>query len=129
MVLDNFDQLIKKYANLIVTTGINVQEGHTVHLSVSVDNAQLGRAITKAAYEKGAREVIVDWSDDPLSRLSFEYQSKETLTDVSDYRIEKMNYLLKHGASRVGIISSDPDNLNGIDGEKIAAAQKQMQKH
>lgn len=66
MVLDNFDQLIKKYANLIVTTGINVQEGHTVHLSVSVDNAQLGRAITKAAYEKGAREVIVDWSDDPL---------------------------------------------------------------
>ncbi|QDO91461.1 aminopeptidase [Dolosigranulum pigrum] len=124
MVLDNFDQLIKKYANLIVTTGINVQEGHTVHLSVSVDNAQLGRAITKAAYEKGAREVIVDWSDDPLSRLSFEYQSKETLTDVPDYRIEKMNYLLKHGASRVGIISSDPDNLNGIDGEKIAAAQK-----
>lgn len=124
MVLANFDQLIKKYAQLIVTSGINVQEGHTVALAISVENVQLGREIVNAAYEKGAKEVIVDWSDDMIERLTFTHQSVDTLTDVPQYRIEKMNYILENSASRIGIISSDPDNLNGVDGDKIAATQK-----
>lgn len=126
MVLNNFNELIEKYANLFVTTGVGVKEGDTVSLRVSVDNAQLGRAITKAAYEKGAKEVIVDWSDDAISRLTYEYQDKETLTNVPDYQIEKMNYLLDNNASRIGIISSDPDNLAGLDGDKIAMTQKAL---
>lgn len=124
MVLKNFDQLIEKYANLFVTTGVNVQEGHTISLSCSVDNAKLARAIAKAAYEKGADEVLIDWTDDVISRMTYEFQSEETLTNVPKYRIEKMNYLLEKGASRIGIISSDPDNLSGLDGDKIAATQK-----
>lgn len=124
MVLENFDQLIEKYANLFVTTGVNVQEGHTISLSCSVDNAKLARAIAKAAYEKGADEVLIDWTDDVISRMTYEFQSEETLTSVPEYRIEKMNYLLEKGASRIGIISSDPDNLSGLDGDKIAATQK-----
>lgn len=124
MVLKNFDQLIEKYANLFVTTGVNVQEGHTISLSCSVDNAKLARAIAKAAYEKGANEVLIEWTDDVISRMTYEFQSEETLTNVPKYRIEKMNYLLEKGASRIGIISSDPDNLSGLDGDKIAATQK-----
>ena len=124
MVLENFDQLIEKYANLFVTTGVNVQEGHTISLSCSVDNAKLARAIAKAAYEKGADEVLIDWTDDVISRMTYDFQSEETLTNVPKYRIEKMNYLLEKGASRIGIISSDPDNLSGLDGDKIAATQK-----
>src|SRR5699024_4727516 len=124
MVLENFDQLIEKYANLFVTTGVNVQEGHTISLSCSVDNAKLARAIAKAAYEKGADEVLIDWTDDVISRMTYEFQSEETLTNVPKFRIEKMNYLLEKGASRIGIISSDPDNLSGLDGDKIAATQK-----
>lgn len=124
MVLENFDQLIEKYANLFVTTGVNVQEGHTISLSCSVDNAKLARAIAKAAYEKRADEVLIDWTDDVISRMTYEFQSEETLTSVPEYRIEKMNYLLEKGASRIGIISSDPDNLSGLDGDKIAATQK-----
>ena len=124
MVLENFDQLIEKYANLFVTTGVNVQEGHTISLSCSVDNAKLARAIAKAAYEKGADEVLIEWTDDVISRMTYDFQSEETLTNVPIYRIEKMNYLLEKGASRIGIISSDPDNLSGLDGDKIAATQK-----
>lgn len=128
MVLENFDQLIEKYANLFVTTGVNVQEGHTISLTCSVDNAQLGRAIVKAAYEKGAEEVLINWTDDEISRMTYEYQSEETLTNVPKHRIEKMNYLLDKGASRISVISSDPDNLSGLDGDKIAATQKAVSK-
>lgn len=124
MALENFDQLLEKYAELIVTAGVNVQEEHTVVVSIDVDQAPLARKITKAAYEKGAKRVILKWGDDKVSRLGFEHQSTETLTDIPDYRIEEMNYIVEQGATRINVVSNDPDALKGLDGEKIAAAQK-----
>ncbi|GIO22719.1 aminopeptidase [Oceanobacillus sp. J11TS1] len=124
MALENFDQLLEKYAELIVSTGVNVQKGHSVVLTIDVDQAPLARKITKAAYEKGAKRVIVKWGDDKVSRLGFEYQSAETLTDIPDYRIEEMNYIIEQGASRINVVSNDPDAFKGLDGEKIAATQK-----
>ncbi|GEN89127.1 aminopeptidase [Oceanobacillus sp. FSL W8-0428] len=124
MALENFDQLLEKYAELIVTAGVNVQEGHTVVVSIDVDQAPLARKITKAAYEKGAKRVILKWGDDKVSRLGFEHQSTETLTDIPDYRIEEMNYIVEQGATRINVVSNDPDALKGLDGEKIAATQK-----
>lgn len=47
---------------------------------------------------------------------------------MPDYQIEKMNYLLDNNASRIGIISSDPDNLAGLDGDKIAARSKSFRR-
>ncbi len=124
MALENFDQLLEKYAELIVTAGVNVQEGHTVVVSIDVDQAPLARKITKAAYEKGAKRVILKWGDDKVSRLGFEHQSTETLTDIPDYRIEEMNYIVEQGATRINVVSNDPDALKGLDGEKNCCNSK-----
>ena len=124
MVVENFDENLKKYADLLVTTGINVSEGHTVVLSVDVDQAALARLITKAAYEKGAKEVIVQWADDELSRLDYTYQDLETLKNVPDYKTAEMNYLIENSASRISVRSSAPDALAGLDSDKIAETRK-----
>lgn len=124
MTLSNFEVNLKKYAELLVTTGVNVSKDHTIVLSIDVEQAALARLITEAAYEKGAKKVIVNWADDGISRLNYTYQSTETLTDIPDYKIEEMNYILEHGASRISVRSSDPDAFAGLDNEKIAAAQK-----
>lgn len=124
MVLENFDQNLKKYAELLVTTGINVSENHTVVLSIDVDQAPLARLITKAAYEKGAKKVIIKWADDELSRLAYNYQSVDTLTDIPEYEIAEMNEMIKEGASRISVRSSAPDALAGLDSDKIAEARK-----
>lgn len=124
MVLPNFEENLKKYAELLVATGINVTEGHTVVLSIDVDQAPLARLISQAAYERGAKKVMVNWADDDLTRLNYTHQTIETLTDVPDYKIEEMNYIIEEGASRISVRSSDPDALAGLDGEKIAETQK-----
>jgi len=124
MVLDNFDDLLQKYAELIVNTGVNVQEGHTIVLNIAVDQAPLARKITETAYDKGAKKVIVKWTDSDINRLGFKNQSIDTLTDIPDYKIEEMNYVIDRKASRISVISSAPDALKGIDGEKIAETQK-----
>lgn len=124
MVLPNFEENLKKYANLLVTTGVNVSEGHTIVLSIDVDQAPLARLITEAAYEKGAKQVIVKWVDDHVTRSTFKHASKEVVSDVPQYRIDESLAHIEKGASRISVRSSDPDSLKGLDSTKIAAAQK-----
>ena len=59
MVLPNFKENLEKYAKLLVTNGINVQPGHTVALSIDVEQAELAHLLVKEAYALGAAEVIV----------------------------------------------------------------------
>lgn len=124
MVLPNFKENLKKYAELLVATGINVTEGHSIVLSIDVDQAPLARLISEAAYERGAKKVIVNWADDGLSKLNYTHQDLETLKDVPDYKIAEMNYIIEEGASRISVRSSDPDAFAGLDSEKIAETQK-----
>ncbi|MDN6161522.1 MAG: aminopeptidase [Atopostipes sp.] len=128
MVLDNFDTNLKKYADLLVTTGVNVSEGHTIFLSIDVEQAKLARLITEAAYEKGAKKVIVQWADDKISRLDYKHQELETLKNVPEYKIGEMNYLIENGASRISVRSSAPDALAGLDSDKIAEVKKARSK-
>lgn len=124
MVLPNFDENLKKYAELLVATGVNVTEGHTIVLSIDVDQAPLARFISEAAYERGAKKVIVNWADDGLTRLNYTHQDLETLKDVPEYKLAEMNYIIEEGASRISVRSSDPDAFAGLDSKKIAETQK-----
>lgn len=124
MVLPDFDSKLKKYAELLVVTGVNVSEGQTIVLSIDVEQAPLARLIAEAAYERGAKKVIVKWADDELSRLNYTHQDLETLTDIPESKIVEMNEMIEAGASRISVRSSNPDAFAGIDSEKIAASRK-----
>ena len=43
-----------------------------------------------------------------------------------EYKIAEMNYLLENKASRLGVRSSDPGALNGVDADKLSASAKAM---
>ncbi len=123
MVLPNFEENLKKYAHLIAKTGVNVQEGHTVLLSVDVDQAPLARLVAEEAYALGATEVVVQWADDIINRSRMQHTPAERLTAIPQYKVDESVYFLEKGASRISLRSSDPDALAGIDPEKIAAYQ------
>lgn len=123
MVLPNFEENLKKYAHLIAKTGVNVQEGHTVLLSVDVDQAPLARLVAEEAYALGATEVVVQWADDITNRSRMQHTPAERLTAIPQYKVDESVYFLEKGASRISLRSSDPDALAGIDPEKIAAYQ------
>lgn len=124
MVLPNFKENLAKYAKLLVSTGINVQPGHTVSLTISVDQAELARLIVKEAYAKGAVEVLVNWQDDVILRERYLNVPIERLETISEQRIAEMNYILEHKASRLVVLSDDPGALDGIDPEKLSRATR-----
>ena len=44
MVLPNFKENLEKYAKLLVANGINVQPGHTLALSIDVEQRELAHS-------------------------------------------------------------------------------------
>lgn len=120
MVLSNFKENLAKYAKLLVSTGINVQPGHTVQLTISVEQAELARLIVKEAYAHGAKEVLVNWLDDVIARERLVNVDVELLEQVHPQRVTEMNYLLERKASRLVVLSEDPGAYDGVDPEKLS---------
>jgi aminopeptidase len=127
-MLLNFNENLKKYAHLIAKTGVNVEKGHTVVLQISVDQAPLARLITQEAYQLGADEVIVQWTDDVIQREFLSNALQERIENVPEYKIEQTNDWIKKGASRISVVSSDPDALAGVDSTRVADYQSAMGK-
>ena len=126
MVLPNFKENLEKYAHLLVKQGINVQPGHTVALTIAVEQAELGRLLVEEAYALGAAEVMVTWTDDFVLRQRYLNVPSERLENVPQYRIEEMNYVLDKKASRLVILSDAPDALDGVDPEKLSTATRAL---
>ena len=124
MVLPNFKENLAKYAKLLVSTGINVQPGHTVQLTIAVDQAELARLIVKEAYALGAAEVLVNWSDDVIARERLVNVDVERLEQVHPQRVTEMNYLLEHKSSRLVVLSDDPGAYDGVDPEKLSRSAR-----
>ncbi|HFU3975472.1 TPA: aminopeptidase [Streptococcus suis] len=124
MVLPNFKENLAKYAKLLVSTGINVQPGHTVQLTIAVDQAELARLIVKAAYALGAAEVLVNWSDDVIARERLVNVDVERLEQVHPQRVTEMNYLLEHKSSRLVVLSDDPGAYDGVDPDKLSRSAR-----
>ncbi|HEL9642836.1 MULTISPECIES: aminopeptidase [Streptococcus] len=120
MVLPNFKENLAKYAKLLVSTGINVQPGHTIQLTIGVDQAELARLIVKEAYAHGAKEVLVNWLDDVIARERLVNVDVELLEQVHPQRVTEMNYLLERRASRLVVLSEDPGAYDGVDPEKLS---------
>ncbi|HEM3916873.1 TPA: aminopeptidase [Streptococcus suis] len=120
MVLPNFKENLAKYAKLLVSTGINVQPGHTVQLTIGVEQAELARLIVKEAYAHGAKEVLVNWLDDVIARERLVNVDVELLEQVHPQRITEMNYLLERKAGRLVVLSEDPGAYDGVDPEKLS---------
>ncbi|ELS0403682.1 aminopeptidase [Enterococcus faecalis] len=123
MTLENFNENLKKYARLIAETGVNVQDNHTVVLQISVDQAPLARLITEEAYRLGAAEVIVQWSDETIQREFLAHAATDRIENVPQYKIDQTDNWIAKGASRISVVSSNPDALAGVDAQRVAAFQ------
>ena len=66
------DERLRRYAELAVRVGANVQEGQDVAVLCLVEHAPIARAVAREAYRAGAQHVVVLYSDLHLRRASIE---------------------------------------------------------
>jgi aminopeptidase len=119
-------ELLEKYASLVVKIGANVQPGQTVVVMSPVETAPFARAITEEAYKAGAREVFVDWNDEKLARIKFLNAPEEVFDEVPSWKKDFNLTNLHNGAAFIQIKASDPDAFKGVDISRISRSMKAM---
>ena len=110
------------YAKLLARTGLNVQKGQEVIISAELDQAEFVRMAAEECYRAGASKVRVEWTHQPLRRLSADFCSEQIMGEVLPWQEEKMRWEIKTLPARLYIESEDPDGFNGVDTEKYARA-------
>lgn len=116
--------LLKKYAMLAVNTGVNIKKDNILVITSPIETAEFARLIAKEAYNFGAKEVIVHYSDQQLTKIKLENSSLETISDYPSWMAEGYNYYARQGACFISIAANDPDGLKGVSVEKIGESQK-----
>jgi len=116
-----FTEKQQQYARLLVKLGVNVQPGQELVVRCTAETAPFVRLVAKAAYEAGAKEVIVHFGDEILKRLRYENAPMEVFESVPAWEAESMNYYAARGAAFLSIVSDDPEAMKGVDHTKIAA--------
>lgn len=114
---------LRRYAELIVKMGVNVQPGQEVFISAELDQPEFVEYVVEAAYRAGASRVTVDWDHQRLTRHHVKYQTPETLGSLTNYQEARWQHYVDKLPCRIYLLSDDPDGLRGVDQEKMAAAQ------
>lgn len=116
--------LLEKYAKLAVVMGVNIQKGQTLIVNTSVNAVEFTHEVVKAAYEAGAKEVIVNYGDDTLSKYHYQYQDHETLSKIHNWEVESKLDYLKEGAAMLKIYCDIPGLMKDVDANKVNAAMQ-----
>ncbi len=116
--------VLRAYANAIVRCGLNVQKGQVVLVYAGLDQPEFVQMVVEEAYKAKAKEVIVEWSYQPLIKVHYRYQTVKTLGAVEEWQKARQQYYCDVLPARLHLVSSDPDGLKGINMEKMAKARQ-----
>lgn len=114
------NELLSRYARLIVRTGANVQPGQRVELTIDVAQQPLAELITAECYAAGAAFVELKWQCAEIDRLHYQHADTDTLGTVRAWEEERAKQQVEDLPVRIFIESQDPDALSGIDPAKLA---------
>ncbi len=115
--------IMKKYADLIVRIGANVQKGQAVIVHMDVDQGEFAALIADACYKAGASRVDFEWSYQPLTKLDYRYQTLTELSKVPEWKKQKLQLMVDENPCRIYIESEDPDGLKGVNRAKMQKAR------
>lgn len=117
-------QELKKYAELLVKLGVNLQPGQPLLIRTTIETAPLVRLVTEAAYQAGAKHVMVVWSDQEMDRIRLQHAPEESLSFINEGLVGDMFKLIEEGGAALSIFAHNPSSLQGIDPERAAVVTK-----
>ncbi|WP_027965160.1 aminopeptidase [Halalkalibacillus halophilus] len=118
------EEQLTKYANLAVQMGVNVQQGQALFINAPIEARTFVHYVVEAAYEAGAENVQVNWSDEVLTRKRYEKEPDRVLETVPAWLVDRQVGHVKNGGAVLSIYAPNPDLLEGIDASRVAKAAK-----
>ena len=116
--------VLREYARLIVRSGLNIQKGQTLIIRAGLDQPEFVQMVVEEAYKAKAKEVIVEWSYQPLTKTHTRYQSLKTMAEVKPWELARLEHYCQVLPARLHLLSADPDGLKGVNMSKISKASQ-----
>lgn len=112
---------IENYADLILQRGVGLKKGDILVVEeTSVTAIRFLRVLARKAYELGAKDVIVHFADQELTRIRLECAELETLQSMPDWWVSARESYAAQGACFLRLNNDCPDGLAGVAQEKLA---------
>ena len=117
-------EILKKYAELVVRTGVNLQEKQQLFIMSPLECADFARIIAEKAYEAGAINVIVDYHDENLELLRYNKAPKESFQKEPLHAALAREELVKEKTAFISISARNPELLGNVHPDKISTLAK-----
>ena len=115
---------LQEYARLLVEIGANVQKGQKLMITCETDHAAFARMCADIAYENGCAEVILNWTDEYCARQKYLHADSAVFDTCPEWRVRYFTDYSREGCAFLYLISDDPENLLGVDADRIQRATK-----
>jgi aminopeptidase len=118
-------QLLDKYAELIIRSGLNVRAGQQVLITAPLEAVDLVRRVTHHAYVAGASLVTTLYNDEQTALMRYTAGQDASFDAAPGWLFNGMAEAFKDGSTaRLAIIGEDPALLSKQDPEKISRANR-----
>lgn len=114
-----FNKMIDNYIELILSVGINLKKGDNVNIKINTDLDWFATKLTKRAYQRGADNVFIDFKNEELNRIRYDYASDEVLSTVYNHQIERDALLVDANFKLISVASPNPYAMDGVDSKKV----------
>lgn len=118
------DERLRRYAELVVRVGANVQPGQDVVVTCLVEHAEIAREMAREAYRAGAKHVVVQYSDLHTRRAAIEFGPEEELGWSAPYMLDWVRRWDRENPALISLAGNpDPDLLAGLDPALVGRAE------
>lgn len=118
------EEKLREYARLLVEVGLGVEKGQTLVLSSPVECAPFARLCASAAYDLDCGEVVMNWSDDYMTRERFLRAQDSVFDTPRAWRKSFLTDCAEQGAAYLALAAEDPETLTGVSPDRLVRAQR-----
>ncbi len=119
-----FNIKLKKYAELLVKTGINLKQNQILVVRTPIECADFARLISEIAYKEGAREVVIQWNDEKSNKIKYMMAPEVIFDEYPEWqRLFFVDYA-NQDAAFLSISASDPEIMKEVDPNRMMKAQR-----
>jgi aminopeptidase len=118
----SFQNRLRSYARLAVRAAVNVQPGQELLVSSDIAEIEFVRLVAEEAYEAGAKNVVMLFTDEPSTLIRFGHASEEALDYAPHWYHDMLAEQFENGAGYLAVYGANPSLLQNIDPKKVAKA-------
>ncbi len=123
-MMEPFDRLLDRYAQLVVRVGVGVRPGQEVVINCLPEQAEAARALADEAYRVGASRVEIMYGDPHLQKAQVLHAPEEMLGQTPDYRLQQVRAWGELKPALISLTGNPfPSLMEGLDPDRLARSQ------